>query len=61
MFDIIIAYLIIGFLWLTIWDVFIQKMPNNGTRIRYLFLWPFTLIAFLIGIFQAWNNRNNEN
>ena len=59
MFDIIITYLIIGFLWLSLWDVFIQKMPNNGTRIRYLLLWPFTLIAFLIGIYEGWTNNRN--
>tara|TARA_B110000503_G_scaffold120796_1_gene183777 strand:+ start:284 stop:469 length:186 start_codon:yes stop_codon:yes gene_type:complete len=59
MFDIIITYLIIGFIWLSLWDVFVEKMPNNGTRMRYFFLWPITLIAFLIGIIEALNNRNN--
>ena len=60
MFDIIIAYLIIGFIWLAIWDLGIQKMPSNGTRLRYLFLWPVTLVAFIIGFIQSWINHTNQ-
>tara|TARA_B110000285_G_scaffold23614_1_gene22755 strand:+ start:195 stop:383 length:189 start_codon:yes stop_codon:yes gene_type:complete len=60
MIDYIIGYLLVGFIWMTLWDLGIQKMPNNGTRIRYFFFWPFTLIAFIIGFIESWNKHSNE-
>jgi len=60
MFDIIIAYLIIGFLWLSLWDIGIKKMPSNGTRLRYLFFWPVTLGAFIIGFIESWIDHTKE-
>jgi hypothetical protein len=60
MMDYIIGYLLIGFLWMTIWDLGIQKMPTNGTRIRYLFFWPFTLVAFIIGFIESWIKHTNQ-
>ena len=58
--DFLLTYFIIGFIWLIIWDLGIKKMPSNGTRLRYLFLWPFTLIAFIVGFIQSWNNHTKQ-
>jgi len=58
MFELIWNYFFIGFVWLLFCDFFVQKMPNWGVRLRYFLLWPFTLTAFLIGLFDAW--RNNQ-
>tara|TARA_B110000208_G_scaffold6183_1_gene7905 strand:+ start:765 stop:956 length:192 start_codon:yes stop_codon:yes gene_type:complete len=60
MIDILLSYLLFGFTWMTICDVFIQKMPNNGVRLRYLFLWPFTFGAFVIGFINAVINKWND-
>jgi hypothetical protein len=55
--DFLLTYLTIGFTWLVLWDVLIQKMPSNGTRLRYFLLWPITLGAFIIGFIESWNNN----
>jgi len=60
MYNIMIFYLLIGFVWLAIWDLGIQKMPSNGTRLRYLLLWPVTLCAFIVGFIQSWINQMNQ-
>jgi hypothetical protein len=60
MIDYIMSYLVVGAVWMGIWDLGFQKMPNNGVRIRYWLLWPFTLGAFVIGVINAtietWND-----
>tara|TARA_B100001564_G_scaffold215419_1_gene181329 strand:- start:294 stop:410 length:117 start_codon:yes stop_codon:yes gene_type:complete len=35
-------------------------MPNNSVRLRYLFLWPVTLTAFLMGLYDAWRNHKDD-
>jgi hypothetical protein len=56
MLQIINTYLIIGLIWLLLHEVVGMKM-DNGMRIRLWLLWPFTLIAWIIGFIQAWINH----
>lgn len=55
------SYFFIGFIWLLICDLFVQKMPNNFVRARYWLLWPVTFSAFVIGFINAvidkWNDE----
>jgi hypothetical protein len=60
MIDGILTYLLIGFIWMAFWDILIEQMPNDETRMRYLIFWPVTLIAFLIGIYDAWKRHKDE-
>ena len=57
----LIKYLMIGFVWLLIVDLYMaQGMMNNSTRIRYFLLWPVTLGAFIFGAIQAIINDQNQ-
>lgn len=56
MLQIINTYLIIGLIWLLLHEVLGMKL-DNGMRIRLWLLWPFTLIAWIIGFIQAWINH----
>ena len=56
MLQIINTYLIIGLIWLLLHEVAGMKL-DNGMRIRLWLLWPFTLIAWIIGFIQAWINH----
>jgi len=56
----IIKYLMIGFVWLLIVDLFMEMQMNNKQRIRYFLLWPFTLGAFILGVILALLNDQNE-
>jgi len=57
----LIKYLMIGFVWLLIVDLYMaQGMMNNSTRIRYFLLWPVTLGAFIFGVIQAIINDQNQ-
>ena len=57
----IIKYLMIGFVWLLIVDLYMAKgQMENGTRIRYFLLWPFTLGAFILGVINAISKDNDE-
>ena len=60
MFELIWNYCFVGFCWLIFCDLFIQRMPNNSVRLRYLFLWPVTLTAFLMGVYDAWRNHKDD-
>jgi hypothetical protein len=60
MIDLIISYFLLGALWLIICDFGIQRMPNNGTRIRYFLFWPITLTAFIVGFIDALIRSFNE-
>ena len=56
----VIKYLMIGFVWLLIVDLFMEMQMNNKQRIRYFLLWPFTLGAFILGVILALLNDQNE-
>ena len=56
----IIKYLMIGFVWLLIVDLFMEMQMDNNQRIRYFLLWPFTLGAFILGVILALLNDQNE-
>ena len=57
----VIKYLMIGFVWLLIVDLYMAfGQMSNGTRIRYFLLWPFTLGAFILGVIQAILNDHNQ-
>jgi len=56
----LVIYIIIGFIWLILWDIVILRMPNNRMRLQYLFLWPIMLIVVIVGVTQTWNNRTNK-
>jgi len=49
----LIVYLVIGTLWAL-------ANESNGHRMRLLFLWPFTVTAFIIGVISAMNDRNRD-
>lgn len=57
--DGIIVYLLIGTLWCFFTDVFMTEMENNNTRLRFIFFWPVTVIAFIWGFIEA-ANRDEE-
>ena len=48
-------YIIIGVLWSLYCE---STIRSNGHRIRLIFLWPFTVLAFIIGFIQAM--KDNE-
>tara|TARA_B110000211_G_C14033173_1_gene533163 strand:+ start:911 stop:1120 length:210 start_codon:yes stop_codon:yes gene_type:complete len=54
------VYLLVGFLWLLVHEIIGMKM-NNGFRFRLWVLWPFTMLAWIIGFIEAFRNRNNSN
>jgi len=56
----IIKYLLIGFVWLLIVDLFMEMQMDNKQRIRYFLLWPFTLGAFILGVILALLNDQNQ-
>jgi len=56
----VIKYLMIGFVWLLIVDLFMEMQMDNKQRIRYFLLWPFTLGAFILGVILALLNDQNE-
>jgi len=56
----IIKYLMIGFVWLLIVDLFMEMQMDNKQRIRYFLLWPFTLGAFILGVILALLNDQNQ-
>ena len=56
-----ITYLIIGVIWCFITDFFFTDMElSNGARLRYTLLWPVTFLAFVMGLIDSINNRNEE-
>lgn len=56
-----VTYLLIGLIWCFITDYFFTNMEmSNGARIRYTLFWPVTFSAFLIGIWEAYQNDGNE-
>lgn len=60
MIDFLMSYLVVGAIWMTICDFGIQRMPNNGVRMRYFLFWPFTLGAFVLGFINAVIEKWNE-
>lgn len=48
-------YLWIGVVWLVLHELLGLKM-NNGMRVRLWLLWPFTVIAWIIGFIEVFNN-----
>jgi len=56
----VIKYLMIGFVWLLIVDLFMEMQMDNKQRIRYFLLWPFTLGAFILGVILALLNDQNQ-
>ena len=56
----LVIYIIIGFIWLILWDIVILRMPNNRMRLQYLFLWPIMFIVVIVGLVQTWNNHTNK-
>ena len=56
----VIKYLMIGFVWLLIVDLFMEMTMDNKQRIRYFLLWPLTLGAFLLGVILALLNDQNQ-
>ena len=61
MIDVFLTYLTIGLIWCFITDYFFTDMElSNGARLRYTLLWPVTVIAFIMGFWDAFNNRNDE-
>ena len=57
--DGIIVYLLIGTCGCLFTDVFMTEMENNNTRLRFIFFWPVTVIAFIWGFIEAMN-RDEE-
>lgn len=56
-----ITYLTIGIIWCFITDFFFTDMElSNGARLRYTLLWPVTFLAFVMGLIDSINNRNEE-
>lgn len=53
----LIIYLAIGVAWGLLNESHIQ---SNGHRARLIFLWPFTLGAFMIGIIEAYRNNKDD-
>lgn len=61
MIDGFITYLTIGLIWCFITDYFFTDMElTNGARLRYTLLWPVTFIAFVMGFWDAFKNRDDE-
>ena len=61
MMDGFITYLTIGVIWCFITDFFFTDMElSNGARLRYTLLWPVTFLAFVMGLIDSINNRNEE-
>jgi len=61
MMDGFITYLTIGIIWCFITDFFFTDMElSNGARLRYTLLWPVTFLAFVMGLIDSINNRNEE-
>lgn len=60
MIDFLMSYLVVGAIWMTICDFLIHRMPNNGVRMRYFLLWPFTLGAFVLGFINALIQNGEE-
>jgi hypothetical protein len=59
MLNILNTYLIIGFIWLLLHEIVGMKI-DNGMRIRLWLLWPFTLIAWVIGFINAFIDSFNN-
>lgn len=45
----ILVYLLIG----VIWAILHEPLPTNGVRFRFIVLWPFTFIAWVMGFINA--------
>ena len=58
--DGILTYLLIGFVWCFVSDVFMTQMESNNTRLRFILFWPVTFIAFIMGFIDAYKNNQNE-
>lgn len=51
----IISYILIGLVWSLYWEL---RIPMNwGRRLRTLFLWPVTVVAWCIGFIDAMNRK----
>lgn len=55
-------YLIIGFVWLVLHEIYLNGKLDNGLRFRLLVLWPVTVVAWIIGFVSAFiESFNNDN
>jgi hypothetical protein len=54
----LITYILIGVLWSLYWELNIEM--TWGRRIRTLFLWPVTVVAWCVGFIQAMIENDNE-
>lgn len=53
----LIYYLLIG----TIWGILHEgRIETSSQRIRFILLWPITLIAWIIGFISAMLNQFND-
>lgn len=55
-------YLMIGFVWLVLHEIYLNGKLDNGLRFRLLVLWPVTVVAWIIGFVSAFiESFNNDN
>ena len=52
-------YAFIGIIWLIIHE-FSSVETDNNERVRVFFFWPFTLIAFIIGVLDFFIKKNTK-
>jgi len=51
-------YFFIGLLWCLFIEFVLNIKMSDGARLRYLIFWPYTMGAFIIGIIDAWNDKD---
>ena len=52
-----------GLIWLIHAEYSYKQMGEpltNGARLRYLLFWPITLLAFIWGLIETINNKDND-
>jgi hypothetical protein len=54
-------YLITGFVWLVLNEIYLNRKLDNGIRFRLWVFWPVTVIAWIIGFVAAFvESFNND-
>ena len=54
-------YLIIGFVWLVLHEIYLNRKLDNGLRFRLWVFWPVTVVAWIIGFVSAFiESFNND-
>lgn len=57
-------YLITGFVWLVLHEIYLNGKIDNGLRFRLWVFWPVTVVAWIIGfvaaMIESFNNDDYE-